>query len=54
MSELPSEDTKIGDTEDLATLAKLDETILLNELKVRFQNNTIYVSCIFNITIRKV
>ena len=33
-----------GKVEDLATLAKLDEQVLLNELKIRYNNNEIYVS----------
>ena len=44
MAELPSEDTIVGATDDLASLAKLDENILLNELKVRFHKQNIYVS----------
>ena len=36
-----------GKVPDLATLAKLDEQILLNELKIRYYNNEIYVSYIF-------
>lgn len=33
-----------GKVEDLATLAKLDEKVLLEELKLRYYNNDIYVS----------
>jgi myosin heavy subunit len=33
-----------GETDDLATLAKLDEKILLNELKLRYEKQQIYVS----------
>ena len=33
-----------GEVEDLATLARLDEKVLLNELKIRYDNNKIYVS----------
>ena len=33
-----------GKVEDLATLAKLDEKVLLDELKIRYYNNDIYVS----------
>ncbi|XP_035829712.1 unconventional myosin-VIIa [Aplysia californica] len=32
----------LGDVQDLATLAKLDETILLDEIKERYQQNKIY------------
>ncbi|BFZ01812.1 hypothetical protein BsWGS_04851 [Bradybaena similaris] len=32
----------VGDVEDLATLAKLDETILLEEIKERYLHNKIY------------
>ena len=35
---------KPGDTEDLATLAKLDEDVLLDELQKRYENDKIYVS----------
>jgi len=34
----------VGKVEDLATLAKLDEKVLLSELKTRYYNNEIYVS----------
>lgn len=34
----------VGDVEDLATLAKLDEHILLAEIKERYSKNKIYVS----------
>ena len=37
-----------GHVEDLATLAKLDEEVLLKELKVRYDNNNIYVSIMPN------
>ena len=33
-----------GDVEDLATLSKLDEDILLTELRTRYMNDDIYVS----------
>lgn len=33
-----------GSVEDLATLAKLDDNILLDELRVRYNKNLIYVS----------
>ena len=36
--------TEPGEVEDLATLARLDEKVLLNELKIRYDNNKIYVS----------
>jgi len=39
---LPPEVVLPGETEDLASLAKLDEKILLNELQVRYENNKIY------------
>jgi myosin heavy subunit len=35
---------KPGLVEDLATLAKLDEQVLMEELKIRYRNNDIYVS----------
>lgn len=35
---------KPGSVEDLATLANLDGKVLLNELKVRYLENNIYVS----------
>ena len=38
------DDVKEGEVEDLATLARLDEKVLLNELKVRYNKNRIYVS----------
>ena len=38
------ESCKPGSTSDLATLANLDGKVLLNELKVRYQENNIYVS----------
>ena len=38
------DDVKEGEVEDLATLARLDEKVLLNELKVRYHKNRIYVS----------
>lgn len=34
----------VGKVEDLATLAKLDEQVLLTELKTRYYQNDIYVS----------
>lgn len=34
----------VGSVDDLATLAQLDEKILLNELKVRYSKDNIYVS----------
>ena len=33
-----------GETDDLASLANLDEKILLAELHARYKTNTIYVS----------
>ena len=36
--------TVVGEVEDLATLAKLDEKVLLEELKVRYGKDKIYVS----------
>ena len=38
------DDFKEGEVEDLATLARLDEKVLLNELKVRYNKDRIYVS----------
>lgn len=38
------ESCKPGSIADLATLANLDGKVLLNELKVRYQENNIYVS----------
>lgn len=35
---------KPGSVEDLATLSKLDDNILLDELRIRYNNNQIYVS----------
>ena len=40
------DDFKEGEVEDLATLARLDEKVLLNELKVRYNNDRIYVSTV--------
>lgn len=34
----------LGKVEDLATLAKLDDHVLLEELRARYRNNDIYVS----------
>lgn len=34
----------VGDVDDLATLAKLDEQILLGELRERYRRGRIYVS----------
>lgn len=34
----------IGETDNLAELSKLDEDIILDELRTRYQNDTIYVS----------
>ncbi len=39
------DEVKEGEVEDLATLARLDETVLLKELKVRYSRDKIYVSC---------
>ena len=41
----------MGDVEDLASLAQLDEKILLNELKTRYAKGRIYVSrdCMLNV-----
>ncbi|CAH1797083.1 unnamed protein product [Owenia fusiformis] len=36
------EEPKIGEVDDLTVLAKLDEKILLNELRVRYENDRIY------------
>lgn len=36
----------VGDVEDLATLARLDEHILLEEIAERYKQNKIYVSII--------
>ena len=36
--------TKPGEVEDLASLAKLDDKVLLEELKIRYSNDKIYVS----------
>ena len=33
-----------GEVEDLATLARLDEKVLLSELKARYNRDKIYVS----------
>lgn len=33
-----------GSVQDLATLAKLDDNILLDELRIRYNRNQIYVS----------
>eukprot|EP00729_Bicosta_minor_P015755 gene15755-20750_t len=38
----PPKAAKVGQTDDLATLATLDDKILLNELKVRYKSNNIY------------
>ena len=38
------EEPQPGTTADLATLANLDDKVLLNELKIRYRNNNIYVS----------
>ena len=42
------ETLRVGETEDLATLAKLDEKVLLEELKVRYSQDKIYVSTVLN------
>mgnify|MGYP000116711318 CR=1 FL=1 len=42
----------VGKVEDLATLAKLDEQVLLAELKTRYYNNDIYVSVLSSFTKR--
>ena len=39
-------DVPVGTTDDLASLGRLDESILLNELKHRYNNDRIYVSFI--------
>ena len=36
-----------GKTDDLATLSKLDEEVLMNELKIRYREDKIYVSFLF-------
>ncbi len=36
-----------GQTDDLASLANLDEVVLLEELKTRYNTDMIYVCCIF-------
>ena len=38
---------KPGEVEDLATLSKLDDKVLLEELKIRYNNDKIYVSNLF-------
>lgn len=35
-----------GDTDDLATLSRLDENILLEELRSRYSKDRIYVSSV--------
>ncbi|WAQ98013.1 MYO3B-like protein [Mya arenaria] len=40
----------VGKVEDLATLAKLDEKVLLAELKTRYYNNDIYTSLKYNLS----
>lgn len=35
-----------GDTQDLAGLSTLDESVLLEELKIRYAKDKIYVKCI--------
>ena len=37
----------IGDTDNLAELSKLDEQIILDELKARYSKDIIYVSGTF-------
>ena len=37
-------DPRRGETDDLATLSRLDETILLEELRCRYAKDIIYVS----------
>ena len=37
---------KRGETDDLATLASLDEAVLLQELKRRYEQDKIYVSLV--------
>ena len=44
MSAIHLEDVTLGETNDLAILARLDEHILLSELKKRFEEHNIYVS----------
>ena len=44
MSAIPLEDVTLGETNDLASLARLDEQILLSELKERYGKHNIYVS----------
>jgi len=37
-----------GSVQDLATLAKLDDNILLDELRIRYSRNQIYVSSVMS------
>ena len=37
-----------GDTDDLATLSRLDENILLEELRSRYSKDRIYVSSVLH------
>lgn len=37
-----------GSVQDLATLAKLDDNILLDELRIRYNRNQIYVSSVMS------
>lgn len=39
---------KPGSVQDLATLAKLDDNILLDELRIRYNSNEIYVSSVMS------
>ena len=48
------DDFKEGEVEDLASLSRLDEKVLLNELKVRYNKDRIYVSrstCLIRINV---
>jgi hypothetical protein len=39
---------KPGSVQDLATLAKLDDNILLDELRIRYNSDEIYVSSVMS------
>lgn len=44
-------DVPVGTTDDLASLGRLDESILLNELKHRYNHDKIYVSVNYSATV---
>ena len=46
MANLPVSNNNVGDVNDLATLAKLDDKILLQQLKARYERDKIYVRII--------